>query len=104
VNSIASFKTALGQWASSDPAVRRVWIFGSVAKGKPNPADLDVAVELEASDPTQYWMDHSTQWRRELQALLPISLQLEYFDPRGSTPTISNGLAEAKCLAYERAS
>jgi predicted nucleotidyltransferase len=104
VNSITEFENILRKWAASASSVRRVWIFGSVAKGKSNPRDLDVAVEIDASEPTQFWIDHASMWRRELEAQLPITLQLEWFDPDGTTPTISRGLAEANRLVYERAS
>lgn len=75
-----------------------------MAKNKDNPRDLDVAVELDAAEPILFWIDHAPKWRSKLQALLPIPLDLEYFDPQGSTPTISKGLSEAKHLVYERTS
>jgi len=104
MNSVESFEGILRQWAATAPSVRRVWVFGSVAKGKMSPSDIDVAVELDAAEPTLVWLDNVSEWRSKLQALLPIKLQLEYFDPKGSTPTISKSLSEAKCLIYERAS
>jgi predicted nucleotidyltransferase len=104
VNQRAAFENVLVQWAVSASSVRLVWVFGSVAKGKENPGDLDVAVELDAEEPQLFWTDHVSGWRRELQAQLPLKLQLEWFDPHGTTPTISRGLAEGKWLVYERAS
>ena len=79
-------------------------VFGSVAKGSRNPNDLDVAVELDTRDPVLLWSDNASGWRRELQAQLPIKLQLEWFDPSGGTPTISRGISEGARLIYERAS
>lgn len=104
MNSVESFEGILRQWAVSTPSVRRVWIFGSVAKENTNPSDLDVAVELDAAEPTLFWMEHAAEWRSKLQALLLIKLQLEYFDRKGSTPTISKGLSDGKRLVYERVS
>ena len=104
MNGVTDFEATLKHWATSAASIHRVWIFGSVAKGSPEPRDLDVAVELLAVEPFQLWMSHVAEWRRELQAQLPIKLQLEWFDPNGGTPTIAAGLAEAKRLVYERAS
>jgi len=104
VNGVTEFEATLKNWATSAASVRGVWIFGSVAKGSGEPRDLDVAVELADAEPFQLWMSHVADWRRELQAQLPIKLQLEWFDPDGATPTIAAGLAEAKRLVYERAS
>jgi predicted nucleotidyltransferase len=103
VRSSVEFANVLRSWAARESSVRRVWIFGSVAKGSENPRDLDVAVELEAEEPQLLWSDHALRWRRELQSQLPIKLDLEWFAPDGSTPTISKGLAEASSLVYERA-
>jgi hypothetical protein len=33
-----------------------------------------------------------------------VPLDLEWFDPAGSTPTIAKGLSEANVVVYERAS
>ena len=39
--------TKLNQWASSRSAIRRLWIYGSRARGDAHPnSDLDVALEL----------------------------------------------------------
>ena len=38
---------ALRLWASKEPDLRRVWIYGSQAQGHPSPeSDLDIAVEV----------------------------------------------------------
>ncbi len=104
MSSVARFEGSLRQWATSQAAVRRLWVFGSVVKGAADPSDLDIAVEIDASDPTLFWIDHGTQWQCELQALFPIKVDLVLFEPTGGSPTVAKGLSEAKWLAYERAS
>jgi predicted nucleotidyltransferase len=103
VDSVEQFESVLKEWASSAPSVRRVWVYGNAAKGSANPNDLDVAVELDTSDPVLLWSDRASGWRRELQERLPTKLHLEWFDPDGTTPTISVGLSEGARLIYERA-
>jgi predicted nucleotidyltransferase len=103
------FKHVLRAWASATPCVRKVSIFGSRAKGTPrNDSDLDVAVEIDAmgNDESPYvsWFHAKRSWHSELQQQLNVPLDLEWFDPAGSTPTIAKGLSEGNVVVYERAS
>jgi len=39
---------SIARWAAENPEVRRVWVFGSRAKGTHGPnSEIDIAVELE---------------------------------------------------------
>jgi len=103
------YERVLHAWAVATPCVRKVCIFGSRAKGTSRTdSDLDVAVEIDpvGSDESAYvsWFHLKKSWQTELQGQLPIKLDLEWFDPAGSTPTIAKGLSEAKVVVYERAS
>ena len=103
------FGQILRAWALVTPCVRKVSIFGSRAKGTSrSDSDLDVAVELDAigSDASAYvsWFHTKASWRSELQRQLDVTLDLEWFDPAGSTPHVAKGLSEANVVVYERAS
>jgi predicted nucleotidyltransferase len=99
----------LREWASATPCVRKVWIFGSRAKGTfQDGSDLDVAVQIDPVNPdeTPYasWFHEKAEWHAQLQLRLRVKLDLEWFDPNGSTPTIAKALSEGGVVIYERAS
>ena len=102
-------REVLRSWASTTPCVRKLWIYGSRAKGTfKADSDLDVAVQIDPIDPdeTAYasWFHEKGGWQAELQKRLDVTLDLEWFDPNGSTPTIAKGLSEGNVVIYERAS
>lgn len=94
---LAAVIQVLRHWAAAEPLVARVFVFGSRVAGTPGPgSDIDVAVELDATASDEEadlrWIDHAAGWRSELESRLPWELDLEWYDPGGSTPTISKGL------------
>lgn len=97
----------LRSWAESRSFVRRLWIYGSRAKGThSSTSDLDVAIDfdpLHDENCETTWVCEGQEWQDELQALLPWRLQLEWYDPGGSTPRIASGIADGGILIYERA-
>jgi predicted nucleotidyltransferase len=85
-----------------------VWIFGSRVKGGYRPdSDLDIAVEAEpvpdSEEALVVWMNQSENWKAQLQQKVSLAVDLDWFDPDGSTPRIYSALEEAKDLVYERA-
>lgn len=100
---------SIARWAAEHLEVRRVWLFGSRAKGSHRPdSDVDIAIELEpvadSEETITQWIAHCDSWEAQLQRLSVQKIDLEWFDPDGSTPSIEAGLNEAKVLVYERAS
>ena len=100
---------SIARWAAENPEVRRVWVFGSRAKDTHRPdSDIDVAVELEpvadSEETLTRWIAHAEVWNAQLQNLIAPQVDLEWFDPDGSTPSIEAGLNDSKVLVYERAS
>jgi len=97
----------LNRWASDTPTIRRVWIFGSRARGEARPdSDLDVAIELYVltphESPTEVWFENAGAWRNEISELFPFRVDLELLDD-SSTPTILSGTLRDGVLAYEAA-
>ena len=94
----------LNRWAHRTSSIRRVWIFGSRAKGTSSPdSDLDVAVELiyrEDEVALATYMFEKGGWLSELQPLFPFPLQLELLDE--NTEIIRKGLSEGSLLVFER--
>lgn len=102
-------RIVLVSWAQATPNVRRVWLFGSRVKGTHRPdSDLDVAVEIDAvgNDETPFdtWVGEAAGWKSQLQLRITAALDLQWFDPDGSTPKIQAALGDAASLIYERAS
>lgn len=92
LTTLEEFSRVVCGWASQQPVVNRVWIFGSYAKGTQKPSsDLDVAVELHA--PTlayvradTWWYRHSSALGESLKVLIPVPLDMQLYhrryDPR----------------------
>jgi predicted nucleotidyltransferase len=98
----------LADWAARNPKVRRVWVFGSRARGTHRPDDdIDIAVELEpvadSEETLLVWLANSEKWRSQLQDKISLPVDLEWFDPNGGTGTIRAALDQAKTLVYEAA-
>ena len=86
-------RDAIVGWVEATPRIRRVWVFGSRAKGNPRTdSDLDIAVEIEpvadSEETLPVWMANSDKWQSELQQHISFAVDLEWFDPDGSTPKV----------------
>jgi hypothetical protein len=96
VSDLDAARRVLNSWAKRKPFVRRLWT-----------SDLDVAIEFDPSDDEDClttWACEGQGWQDELQASLPWRLQLEWYDPGGSTPRVAAGISDGSILIYERAS
>ena len=49
------------------------------------------------------WLSNGERWRKELEQQTGLSVDLEWFDPDGSTPKVHGALREASVLVYDRA-
>ena len=102
------FRNRAAEWAERQPRVRRLWMFGSRAKGNPRPdSDLDIAVEIEpvpdSEETLPYWITCWERWQSELQRKTEYPVDLDWFDPDGSTQQVAQGLREGSILLYDRA-
>lgn len=100
----------LSDWARTKPLVKRVFVFGSRARGEERAdSDLDIAVEL---DPVAFpcpdesggiatWMFETNGWKEELQSQFPFAVDLEQLCG-AETPTIQRGVERSSRLVYEK--
>ena len=99
---------ALRLWASNEPDLQRVWIYGSQVRGHPSPeSDLDIAVEvIPKGDESIYdvFACSADDWRSELTPrLAPHKLDLKLYDASGAREKVRRGVEEHGVLVYERA-
>ena len=106
IDNLSPAAETLRAWASEKPFVRRVWIYGSRAKGTPKPdSDLDVALEIDpvGNDEGSYtsFLHEAEGWRAELRPQLEYQLHLKWYD--ASNAPVREGVNSAGILVYERA-
>ena len=101
---IESIKRVIAGWASREPLVKKVYIFGSRATSDyRDDSDIDVAVEIHRlpgeESITAAWMDVAEGYREQLSKLLPYPLHLHSLD--GDSPIILEGAYRNGILIYE---
>jgi predicted nucleotidyltransferase len=101
---IESIKRIMADWASKEPLVKKVYVFGSRATNDDGEdGDIDVAVEIHRipgeESITAAWMDVAKEYRGQLSKLLPYSLHLHSLD--GDSPIILDGAYRNGILVYE---
>jgi predicted nucleotidyltransferase len=99
---------ALRLWASNEPDLRRVWIYGSQVRGRPSPdSDLDVAVEViprDGENTYDVFVCSADDWRSELTSrVAPHKLDLKLYDASKAREKVRRGVEEDGVLVYERA-
>lgn len=100
---------AIARWAADNPDIRRVWVYGSCAKGTYSPdSGIDIAVELkpvgDSEETFVTWMTHGGLWRSQLQSRVSAPVDLEWFDPDGSTTLSRAALVHEQLRLVERGS
>jgi len=107
---IGCYGRKLSAWASGQPLVNRLWVFGSRARDNYRPdSDLDIAIELDMS--AAYgadesggfatWALESSEWQHQLEELTGLRVDLQYYHGI-STPTIQSGLQQSSVLIYAK--
>ena len=73
----------LQQWAAHNPHVRELWLFGSRAKGEPQPdSDVDIAVLLMPGTLAALtYTDCFDEWKDALRAIVGTDVSLEPIGP-----------------------
>ena len=90
-------------WASRQPKIRRLWLFGSrVCGNHRDDSDLDIAVEIDPlmteAEKTVFWTDTRPRWEAELAATQPFTPDLEMY----GTDQIVAFVEECSVLVFER--
>lgn len=73
---------AIQAWAVGHAEVHRVFLYGSTLWLKPDPSDLDLAVELRGvpiPELLRFMIDHKRPWAEELSAITGRPVDLQYF-------------------------
>ncbi|TCP30711.1 nucleotidyltransferase domain-containing protein [Sphingomonas sp. BK235] len=82
---IPHWSEAIRAWAADTVLVEAVWAFGSRVKGGHRPdSDLDLALIIAGGDNQERTGNAiflGPRWREELQALLPVVLDLHFMEP-----------------------
>ena len=80
-----NWASVIRDWAGTKSRISRIFVFGSRAKGNARPtSDLDIGVLISGEDPDErllYTMDNTNNWKSELNALLPVSVDLQFAEP-----------------------
>ena len=112
MNDTLRIRSAIAEWAEDKPLVNRAWIFGSRVRGDHrDDSDIDVAVELDmhairgidGSGGFATWSFESKTWTPELEAILGLAVDLQYYRT-GETKIIQSALDRSSVLAYEKQS
>lgn len=90
---------AIAEWAAANPRIRRVWMSGGAAPEEPIELLAELQPAVDSEEALGVWVANGGRWRRELQSRLGQSVNLDWFDPDGTTGPIG----EAKTLVYARA-
>jgi len=101
---IESIKRIIEDWASEEPLVKKVYIFGSrAANDYGEESGIDVAVEIHRlpgeESMTAAWMNVAEGYREQLSKLLPHPVRLHSLD--GDSPIILEGAYRNGILVYE---
>ncbi|WP_375209082.1 nucleotidyltransferase domain-containing protein [Hyphomonas jannaschiana] len=98
---------AIVSWASKEPDVASVYLFGSRIKGLARPdSDLDVAVVVvrgaTENDTYTTWTFQHEEWKAELQKSISVKLDLQLGNPELSTTVVGPAIQSYGQLVYEK--
>lgn len=92
-------------WALRQRLVDSVDFFGSRVRGTCHAgSDLDIAITFiysEVDTCLAYWFENSDLWQRELQSLLPWTVDLQFHHPE-APGIVSSGVAQSSHRVFRR--
>ena len=103
---LSEISTVLCEWASENPCIVQLFIFGSRAREDyADDSDLDIAVKVSPQEGDHNglttWISESGEWEKQLEDRLPCQVDLQYLE-QDQTPTIEAGITKSSILIYER--
>jgi len=104
-NALLTVIPQLREWAEQKSFVRRLWVFGSRARGtQSHDSDLDVALEINPvgndDTPLTSWVAESSNWKSEIQEITILSIDLQLYGTEA--PKIVQYVSCCSILVYER--
>jgi len=101
---IESLKQIIVSWAKTLPYKVKIHVFGSFLKGKKNPTDIDISLELlhtfSKVDRTLLWSDHHSEWEDYLSQTIGYTIHLCLFEGANS-PKMMQNLKDGSLLLYD---
>ena len=96
---------AVAKWASTQPVVRKVYLFGSRVRGTHRPdSDLDVAVEVFTlpgdSSPFTTWTGEAQRLKVSIAGIVPVNIDLNWYGGAVETARIHAGLEASSIVIY----
>ena len=111
---LPEIRAVVAGWAATEPLIRRVYLFGSRARGAERPdSDIDLALLTDpdpdaraaTSDPFTLangtWADWRERWEAGLQAVLPLPLHLHQVT-RWDWRVLRPALRQSRVCLYRR--
>ena len=98
---------AVADWATAEPLIDTVWLFGSRIGGDYRPdSDLDLAIRLRVREDLMEqqlcWHDNYARWKGQLDQITDRKVDLEMGHPL-IAPTVWNYIAAGSRIVYRRA-
>jgi len=97
---------AVAKWASTQPLIRKAYLFGSRVRGthKPN-SDLDVAVEIFTlpgdENPLTTWICEAQRLKASTAGVVPVIIDLNWYGGAVETPCVHVGLETSSIVVYD---
>jgi predicted nucleotidyltransferase len=97
---------AVAKWASTQPLIRKAYLFGSRVRGthKPN-SDLDVAIEIFTlqgdEDPLTTWICEAQRLKASIAGVVPLIIDLNWYGGAVETPCVHAGLEASNIVVYD---
>lgn len=104
--SIEDMRDAVAKWASTQPLIRKAYLFGSRVRGthKPN-SDLDVAVEIYTlqgdENPLTTWTCEAQRLKASTAGVVPVIIDLNWYGGPIETPCVHAGLQDGSIVAFD---
>ncbi|MCH2160099.1 MAG: nucleotidyltransferase domain-containing protein [Oleiphilaceae bacterium] len=96
----------MAEWCRNHPLVKKAYFFGSRFKGlNREDSDFDIGVELNVgphdSNLLSTWIFEGRDMRDDLQKLLTLKVDLQWYSNEEETPEMHKYLKEASIVIYQ---
>ena len=103
---IESLAAAVAKWASTQPLIRKAYLYGSRDSCKHQPdSDLDVAVEIFTLpgdiSPFTTWTCEARRLKASIAGVVPVIIDLDWYGGAVETPYIHEALEESSAMVYD---